>query len=345
MWVFAAMLVVWLYPVKYLNIYLMDWHNILSTTFMVPQRLKPTNFGNPPTLHLWFGVKCHNNCWMDCSTDMHGHQSLLCALSNLLSFLSRALVERWRQTAVQRGTCQTEVNCKHRWVQICPIYKHIPSTNGWNSQPIQLIKKNESNWVHLTRSKCVILHNIKSVCFDLFFSSLKASYLSNSTSVLILIAPTFSSQWQSLIYWGKYCAFLLLGPWKVRKGKLRDADVQQGVKKEMMYFASKERTEMLKSQADEKKIMRCGKGWVEVRDMEGEKMMWEMSMWRGGGKWWGSPMSAFSILRLPRTWLPQLFTTRSAAMGKNTHSGLYFIDWYMKQLLCNAIIQQLFSWL
>lgn len=64
----------------------------------------------------------------------------------------------------------------------------------------------------------------------------------------------------------------------------------------MIYFASKQRTEMLKSSADEKK-RRCGKGWEEVRDMKGENMMWEIKVWamsmQRGGMWWDSPVSAF----------------------------------------------------
>ncbi len=61
------------------------WTNLTSIEWIHgPQRMKPTDFGDaltfplapPQGWHLWFWVKCLNNCWMDC----HDSQTLCLVL-------------------------------------------------------------------------------------------------------------------------------------------------------------------------------------------------------------------------------------------------------------------------
>ncbi len=71
-------------------------------------------------------------CTRAYSISLHVYQQPSGPTGDMVTFLNRALVERWSQTAEQKGTCQTEVNRKHRWAQICHMYKNILSTKYVN---------------------------------------------------------------------------------------------------------------------------------------------------------------------------------------------------------------------
>ncbi len=162
--------------------------------------------------------------------------------------------------------------------------------------PTHSVNLNKSNWADLPISKYIIrycVHNIKSICSDLFFSSLKAAYLPNS--VLISIAPSDHSQMviKSNIQ-GEILCISTLTPHKSKEGKIKGCRHAAGSKKgdDVVCLQGEDRN--VKKLGRWEKDYQVWKGWLEVRDMEGEKMMWEikvweMSMWRGGGRWWGSP--------------------------------------------------------
>lgn len=124
------------------------------------------------------------------------------------------------------------------------------------------------------------------------------------------------------------------------KGK-GNKGLQPGGWKVITCFASMERTREGRWEKD----LWCGKRFVEVKDTEGEKMMWDLkcdqvNMERGEKRWgWGGcdgdlTFLFFSSSSFFKSWHHGGcdFPSFSPVTGKKTQLGLYFRDVVKKQL-------------